>query len=204
LTWARQVLYYPLSFDWGCFLFTINWENVPEHGLKLDGNASVVEFSTLVALQNEGACRFEGELKFELEARWVSGMLQVHGEAACDAFLPCSRCLKEFPRRLAGYFDLTFVREMPEISISDDDDEGYELSADELGLVHAPEDEIDLHDAFAEQLVLALPVRPLCGAECAGLCPRCGKDLNTGPCNCEEEVFNNRFAALKNLKIEKE
>lgn len=43
---------------------------------------------------------------------------------------------------------------------------------------------LDLGAAVREELVLAAPVFLLCRDACAGLCPRCGADLNTGPCGC--------------------
>jgi uncharacterized protein len=44
--------------------------------------------------------------------------------------------------------------------------------------------QIDLVEFVREELALAVPGYPLCRANCAGLCPRCGADLNTGPCGC--------------------
>ena len=44
--------------------------------------------------------------------------------------------------------------------------------------------QIDLVEFVREELALAVPGYPLCRASCAGLCPRCGADLNTGPCGC--------------------
>jgi len=29
-----------------------------------------------------------------------------------------------------------------------------------------------------------VPDAPLCRSDCRGLCPRCGADLNAGPCGC--------------------
>ncbi len=43
---------------------------------------------------------------------------------------------------------------------------------------------IDLSKAIREELALAIPAYLLCREECAGLCPRCGADLNAGACQC--------------------
>jgi uncharacterized protein len=43
---------------------------------------------------------------------------------------------------------------------------------------------IDLTPAVREELLLAAPAFVLCREDCAGLCPRCGADLNVGPCAC--------------------
>jgi uncharacterized protein len=54
---------------------------------------------------------------------------------------------------------------------------------------------VDLRPAVREQWVLAAPVFVLCREDCKGLCPRCGADLNEGPCRCEPET-DPRWAAL--------
>lgn len=51
-------------------------------------------------------------------------------------------------------------------------------------------------DAVAE----ALPMSVLCREECAGLCPRCGADLNEGPCDCTDDEMDPRWAALEELR----
>ncbi len=43
---------------------------------------------------------------------------------------------------------------------------------------------IDLRPVLREELVLAVPTYLLCRDDCAGLCPRCGTDLNQGPHEC--------------------
>jgi uncharacterized protein len=48
--------------------------------------------------------------------------------------------------------------------------------------------------------VLALPEQILCRAECAGLCPVCGENLNENPHEHEEERHDPRWDALAQLK----
>ena len=55
---------------------------------------------------------------------------------------------------------------------------------------------VDLRPALREQWLLAAPGFALCREECKGLCPRCGADLNLGPCDCEP-VIDPRWAELK-------
>ncbi len=50
--------------------------------------------------------------------------------------------------------------------------------------VEAPVVRIDVRPAVREEVALAAAAFPLCREDCAGLCPRCGTDLNTGPCGC--------------------
>ena len=60
---------------------------------------------------------------------------------------------------------------------------------------------IDLSSPVREQLLLALPTRPLCAEDCRGLCPRCGVNLNLGACGCRAAESDPRLAVLLALKV---
>lgn len=55
---------------------------------------------------------------------------------------------------------------------------------------------IDIMYVVRQTLALTEDIRFLCSANCKGLCPRCGHDLNDGPCGCEPENFS-PFVILK-------
>jgi uncharacterized protein len=52
-----------------------------------------------------------------------------------------------------------------------------------------------------EQMILALPTRPLCQEDCRGLCPRCGANLNERDCGCNLETGDARLAVLRSIKV---
>jgi uncharacterized protein len=60
---------------------------------------------------------------------------------------------------------------------------------------------LDVDGLAREALILALPARVVCAEECKGLCARCGKDLNKGPCDCGEETIDQRWSRLKDLRL---
>ena len=64
-------------------------------------------------------------------------------------------------------------------------------------------DEIDLGHLMREQFYLALPMKPLCGDDCRGLCPVCGTNLNRGRCQCKREWEDPRLAVLKTLTTDR-
>lgn len=66
-------------------------------------------------------------------------------------------------------------------------------------LVPARATELDLGAAVREELILAIPEYVVCREECRGICPRCGADLNRGPCDCRPEP-DARWRALEALK----
>lgn len=75
-----------------------------------------------------------------------------------------------------------------------------ELSEEDIDTVFLDEPEIDIDEVLAEQLILSVPVRPLCDEDCRGLCPRCGISRNEKQCSCEVEQTHSPFAVLKQLK----
>jgi len=55
---------------------------------------------------------------------------------------------------------------------------------------------LDLTEAIRQYMMLAIPMKPLCHEDCAGLCSRCGHNLNQGPCNCLPQEIDSRWSEL--------
>ncbi len=60
--------------------------------------------------------------------------------------------------------------------------------------------ELDVAAWARDALAEALPMSILCREDCAGLCARCGADLNASPCECVDDEVDPRWAALGELK----
>lgn len=82
----------------------------------------------------------------------------------------CRRCLAEARGELRAEVRELFEREP-------DPETTYPLSGEQ----------VDLEQMAHDAVLLALPLAPLCRPDCAGLCARCGADLNAGPCGCPPE-----------------
>ena len=118
------------------------------------------------------------------------------GDIRTMADLPCSRCLEMYSLPLDLHFDLLYTTEPEKI-------EKGESRVDESSIteVHYDGTRIDLDALFGEQILLGLPLKPLCREDCRGLCPQCGANLNSEACGCSmERDVDPRFAALKKLK----
>ena len=111
--------------------------------------------------------------------------------------LKCSRCLEPFTAPVDQEFDLRY---QPHTANAGEGER--EIEEDDLTTAFYENDEIDLGQLMREQFYLALPMKPLCREACAGLCPVCGTNLNSGTCTCKREWEDPRFAALKKLKAE--
>jgi uncharacterized protein len=118
------------------------------------------------------------------------------GEVRGRARATCGRCVESFPLDVAQEFNLVLTPATPLTG-------EIELAPGDLTQSFYEGTEIDLTPLMYEQIMLALPTRPLCGEECRGLCPQCGTNRNTGQCACVLEAGDPRWSALRNLKIDR-
>jgi uncharacterized protein len=72
--------------------------------------------------------------------------------------------------------------------------------SDELRTPYVQDDKLDLAGWARDAIALELPDKILCRADCAGLCPVCGKDLNKEPHTHEQQQTDSRWAALERLR----
>lgn len=108
----------------------------------------------------------------------------------------CVRCLEEAKLPVSIPLLTTFVE-------ASDEDEEEEDANDDVDVATFDGDEIDLAPEIRDQLVLALPLHPLCREDCRGLCPVCGVNRNQKACKCEEKVRESAspLAGLRNIKL---
>ena len=154
----------------------------------------------LVEINATGQCRFNHMVDIELGARRMDELVIIEGRFKTLIGLTCNRCLKQYQATLEAPFNLNFTSELPEKNAPVDTNE-IELKSEEIGLLYFHGEVIDLRDALQSEIVMAVPMKPLCKPECKGLCVKCGADLNLNNCSCDNENVDPRFAALKNLKI---
>ena len=106
----------------------------------------------------------------------------------------CSRCLWSYFFPLEKKFD--FVLTPDPLSAK-----RKELDRGEMGLSYYAADEINLSPYIKEQVLLALPIRPLCEANCRGLCVGCGANLNDEQCRCASSAGDPRMTPFRTLKL---
>jgi DUF177 domain-containing protein len=109
--------------------------------------------------------------------------------------LGCSRCLEPYTLPVDQTFDLRY---QPHAHNTGEGE--VEIEEDDLTTAFYENDEIDLGHLMHEQFVLSLPMKPLCGDDCKGLCPVCGANLNKSTCDCNPTWEDPRFAALRELR----
>lgn len=110
--------------------------------------------------------------------------LLLSGEIYASLKLVCSRCLEYFDFQLKTKIEEKFSNKT---DINQDDFYFFEG------------DTIDLKEMVIQDILLSLPMRPICNEDCAGLCPQCGKNKNLDNCNCSGENLDPRLSVLNEL-----
>ena len=120
------------------------------------------------------------------------------GTTTFSADFLCSRCVEPFPFASASEFHLRF-RPRPGVATEHAE---VEITQDELDIEFYTERSVALCDLAAEQIQLAIPMKPLCTEKCLGLCPQCGTNLNGEGCSCQTAVADDRWGALAGIRAE--
>lgn len=107
--------------------------------------------------------------------------IYIEGEAAGGVELVCSRCLTVFRRPFEVAFEGKFI---PEAMLEGWGDE------DETEIYGLDGTTCDLSPMVGQEILLGLPMKPLCSPDCKGLCPVCGQNLNEGSCMCPKTPEN--------------
>lgn len=102
----------------------------------------------------------------------------------------CDRCLTEVPTRLALRFNR--IISSPEVPPQENDEEAEDISFME-GY------QLNVETFVYNEILLNWPMKILCRADCKGVCPVCGKNLNEGECGCDTFVPDPRMAVIKDI-----
>jgi len=130
--------------------------------------------------------------KGDLPAEYV-----VEGTSKFTADLTCSRCVEPYPFASSSTFHLRF-RPRPELPQREEGE--LEITPDELDIEFYSERAIPLRELALEQIQLSIPMKPLCGENCLGLCPQCGANRNRETCSCDQSMMDERWGALAEIR----
>jgi len=117
----------------------------------------------------------------------------VHGSVETAVELTCCRCLERFSYGIDTDIDLVYQ------PAEHSEEQNEQLGRDDLKTIKYSEPVLDLDDDARQAIHLAVPFKPLCRDGCQGLCPGCGRNLNSGSCGCMDRALNSQFAELKKL-----
>jgi len=156
----------------------------------------VIDFGSDVVQRTSLAAKGRAELIEEHHgAKQVVQDIRLVGDFSTRVELKCARCLEPVLRDLADRYDLLY-RPLATVKTAGE----FEISSADGEVGFYKGDGLMLEDALKEQVLLSIPLKALCREECKGLCPQCGKNLNTGACDCAEKVVDPRWNALAGIK----
>ncbi len=165
----------------------IRVSDIPEEGLTLR-----TEYGGEIL---EGCVPVEGPISVNMRMERAGRNVRVRGDIRTTLRLNCSRCVEDFSWIVASEFDFPIIT--PEDSGKHPD---RSLSPEDMEVSFFDGESVDVERIAAEQIFLLIPIKPLCREECEGLCPRCGANLNLGPCRCTHEAGSSPFDALRDMK----
>lgn len=148
--------------------------------LNHPGEIRTVEFSAPLEVQLDFATS-AGPVGVRARLEGLTNGVFLVGTAGAPIRLVCNRCLTDW--------DEDVQVELRQLFTTDLDEDGYGIqdnSLDTSGLVH-------------DEVMLAVPLAPVCRDGCKGICATCGADLNTAPCGGHDEAEASPFAALRDL-----
>jgi uncharacterized protein len=174
----------------------IRVEEIKDREIRLVAEESLENYPVLMDLSRARECEFLAPIKIELAAFMEFDHIRVNGQVETVVRLSCSRCLTEYETNIVAPFTL-FYNKISGVSLEDD----LELTETDLVSVSYEGDYIDFTAEITEQIIMEIPLKPLCKEDCLGLCSNCGADLNSVDCGCNRTETGLKFAALKKFKV---
>lgn len=155
---------------------------IPKEGYELEFSATVKGDS------------FISPTKARLMIKKTGTEITIKGNLRADVELQCSRCLKDFKNVLHIPVNAVY-QPVEELKV----EEIHELKGEELDTAFYSVGELDILDILREQIILSIPMKPLCNDLCKGICTKCGADLNSGECGCSIKKIDSRLEVLKKI-----
>lgn len=166
--------------------------NVAELLADRDG-VRVLAFAEELSAPSEDIA-FAEPVTGEITLTGAAGGVSLRGRVRTVAGCVCGACLRRFELPIAVDVSEEFGPrgERPEAP-----GEEHELTAGDFLVPVEAGDTIDVTEVVRQHVLLALPLAPRCRDGCPGLCPRCGADLNDGPCGCDPREVDPRLEGLR-------
>jgi uncharacterized protein len=134
---------------------------------------------------------FTGEVRVDVILEKRGHQILLSAAISTTGTFECDRCLEDFELRVNPSYRMYYVM---------DRGDAAGMDPTEVQVIPAGLPVIDITDDVRQVIELSVPLKLLCRADCRGLCPSCGKNLNVSPCPCQDEIPDGRWDTLKSLK----
>jgi uncharacterized protein len=170
-------------------------DRIGDDGLELDEALSHRWIDEALGRDTRFHARVDGRLRLHLHK--VEHVVYVRGRANLDLMGACVRCLGPIALALDVPVEVALFPRGEEPPAAPDG----ELDAEDMGVASYDDGIVDLAGVVHDEVFLELPMNPLCSESCAGLCLRCGTNLNEARCACAPET-DPRWQGLHDLKVD--
>ena len=178
----------------------ISVEDIPIQGLSVDLRLDETWLKertaeTPLGFDTEGPLQMFGELSK------ISQGIIFRGKVKGRIKLSCGRCLEGFIKDIEERVEAEW-RLIPQISGTARSAKDLSQTIEDLESGEIQGGGLNLAERILEEVILSIPIQPLCRITCQGLCPTCGANRNVSPCNCRLDGPPHPFADLMDVKIE--
>jgi uncharacterized protein len=130
---------------------------------------------------SEDESRFLDAVDYTVQFIREGRQIRARGKIRTRLSLQCVGCLENYETKIDSSFDVVlFPVQLLEVK-----ETNAALSPEEMEYIFFDGKEIDLDQLLLEQVNLFIPYNPMCKEDCKGICPDCGKNLNTETCHCK-------------------
>jgi len=147
---------------------------IPEEGLPLSYSEDPAELDLAVS-----GVRFLQPIAVDLILVKAAQAISATGRVKTSVTCECVRCLSRLLVPLDVPVTTQFLPALPPLPPGE-----YQMPSEAAEDYYYQDDVVVLDDLVRQEVILAVPFRPQCRADCRGLCPQCGQDLNVGTCAC--------------------
>lgn len=175
----------------------IRVRDIPEEGLNVDlSEYKDILGEALNEISTPPGMEVSPELKGALRVLADEKQLTMYGGAEAEVTLSCARCLRSYKRVL----DLE-ISMLWNLGPGPQSDTPLYPQEDEDGVPYFEDEELDPGLTILQEILLSIPMKPLCDEECPGLCPVCGAMAGSEQCACPaEDNTDPRWDKLKDLR----
>ena len=147
---------------------------IPEEGLPLSYSEDSAELDLAIS-----GVRFLQPIAVDLVLVKAAPVISATGRIKTSVTCECVRCLSRLLVPLDVPVATQFLPALPLLPPGE-----YQMPSEAAEDYYYQDDVVVLDDLVRQEVILAVPFRPQCRADCRGLCPQCGQDLNVGTCAC--------------------
>jgi len=130
------------------------------------------------------------ELSGRVRLMLMGDGILAQGDLSAELTLPCSRCLESVVVPIDVELEEVFTPTIDVIT-----GQAIKPEEDDRALWIDEHHILDLSEVLRQDVLVAVPIHPVCREDCRGLCSTCGQNLNEGSCNCAPEP-DPRWASL--------